>query len=206
MMGQDVETMIKNIENVKNVTSDSIVALSNGTAYRIVSSAEHAGDGYGHCAPVEVPVAYGDAMGPVSAAYSALEPYYGKMTTLEEDHYVESTDFHDSIGSPWNELKRLRTAVKKGEQYAAAHNPLNYVGEKAGMLAILNEILTLSVDIKWAMIYYHDYIQRGFDYMFNGNNPSLTYTNDVDGKQTIGNLKQKYEENVNIPEESIDPF
>ena len=202
MMGKDVEGMIKAIENIKNVTTDAIFALANGTAYRITGSAEHAGMAYGHCVPVEVAVPYANAMGPVSGAYSVLETYYTKMKQLEDNHYVESTDFHDSVGSPWNELTRLRSAVKRGEQFGS----LNYVGDKAGMLAILNLILSLTVDVKWSIIYYHDYIQRGFDYMFNDNNPSLTYTNDLEGKQTIGNLRQDYKENVNLPEESIDPY
>ena len=47
---------------------------------------------------------------------------------------------------------------------------------------------------------------RGFDNQFNGNKPSIDFDGSKIGDKTTGNLKQEYEENVNIPEASIDPF
>ena len=57
----------------------------------------------------------------------------------------------------------------------------------------------------WAMIIYHDYIQRGFDDSFNGKKPSVTFKFGLD-KESNGNLAQKYNENVNIPTKPLEPF
>ena len=206
MMGKDVESMIKDIEKIQSACISAITNLSNATSYQLISREEHAGSAFGACSPKEIEVSANSGMAGVVSAMGALMTNYDKMCTMEKEHYVGSAEFNDSIGSPWYELKRLKNAVDAGKAYEASAAPLNYVGDKAGMLAMLNMILTVATDTKWAILYYHDYIQRGFDYMFNGNEPSITYTNGLEGKQTIGNIKHEYEENVHLPEESIDPY
>ena len=73
-------------------------------------------------------------------------------------------------------------------------------------LNLLNTVLSLTIDAKWALITYNDYTQRGFDNLYNNNESSITFTNDVKGTQTNGNIAQKIDNNVSVKEESIDPY
>lgn len=206
MMGADVERMISGIESVRDATDAALISFAEATAYQLISREQHAGLGSGPCRPEEIEVPAGNPMTSVSAAMSGMGSDCGKMDTLESGLYTSSSLFNNGLGSPWNELTKLQKAVAAGEAYAGAHAPFNYVGEKAGMLALLNMILSAAVDAKNSMTIYHDYIQRGFDNQFNGNKPSIDFDGSKIGDKTTGNLKQEYEENVNIPQASIDPF
>ena len=58
-------------------------------------------------------------------------------------------------------------------------------------------------DAKWAMLTYHDYIQRGFDAKFNDKRPSIAFKQANKKDESIGNIRQDFEENVNIPKKHI---
>lgn len=205
MMGPDVERMVAGIEAVKDAASAGIVSLSSATAYQLISRETHAGIGSGPCRPEEIEVPDGDPMSAVSSAMGAMSGDCGKMDSLSGSLYTGTSSFNNGLGSPWTELTKLQQAVSDAEAYSGAHSPFNYVGEKAGMLALLNMVMTAAVDAKWAMIIYHDYIQRGFDDSFNGKKPSVTFKFGLD-KESNGNLAQKYNENVNIPTKPLEPF
>ena len=102
-------------------------------------------------------------------------------------------------------LTKLNESITLLENYSSSHSQLNWLSEKSALLGLLNTILALSVDAKWALITYHDYIQRGYDNKYNNNTPSVTF-NDGVGKKSIGNIDQKFDENVHIPQPSVDPF
>jgi hypothetical protein len=87
----------------------------------------------------------------------------------------------------------------------SGHAPYNYVGEKSGLLGMLHLVLSCCVDAKWAMVYYHDYTQRGFDTNLNGNVPSVTFTHKIN-TETMGNLEQTFEENAHIRAPRLEPF
>jgi len=205
MMGQDVERMVAGVEAVKDAASAGIVSLSSATGYQLISRAEHAGTAGGPCAPEEIEVPAGDPMSAVSAAMGAMSGDCGKMGSLGGSLYTGTSSFNNSIGSPWTEISKLQQAVSDAAAYSGAHSPFNYVGEKAGMLAMLNMVMSAAVDAKWAIITYHDYVQRGYDDEYNGKKPSITYKDGLD-KVTNGNLVQKYEENVHIPTKPLEPF
>ncbi len=206
MMGKDVERIVAGINAVKDAAYAGIVSLSSSTGYQLISRDQHAGLGTGPCRPHEMEVPDGDPMSAVSAAMGAMSDDTGKMKSLSDNNYTGAASFNNGLGSPWAELEKLKQAVADGSVYSEAHAPFNYVGEKAGILALLNMIMSAAVDAKWAIVIYHDYIQRGYDNQFNGNVPSITFDATVSGGKTTGNLKQQFDENVNIPEPSIDPF
>lgn len=205
MMGQDVERMVSGIEAVKDAAIAGIISLSNATGYQLISRETHAGIGAGPCSPEEIEVPDGDPMSAVSAAIGAMSSDCGKMDSLGGSLYTGTSNFNNSLGSPWTEMSKLQQAVSDAAAYSGAHSPFNYVGEKAGMLAMLNMVMSAAVDAKWALIIYHDYVQRGYDDAYNGKKPSITFRDGLD-KETNGNLVQKYGENVNIPTKPIEPF
>ena len=204
MMGKDVEKIIQYIEEIKSGAITAINQLANSTAYQMKSRATHGGLSTASCTPEEREVSASSSIGHISTPMGKLEEYCDSMDTLEKKHYINSDEFNNCIGSPWGELKKLRAAVSMAETYSA--NSMDYIGEKAGMLSVLCMVYTTATDAKWAIIYYHDYIQRGFDHVFNKDEPSITYNNGLEDEQTTGNVTQKYDENVNIPVPSIDPY
>lgn len=205
-MGKDIERIVNYIENVRDATQSGIISLANATAYQMISRAQHAGTAFGLCEPEEKEKPDGDPMGPVSAAMGALSDDCKKMDYLNDGLYISTSNFNNQIASPWIELKKLENAVAAGAAYSAAHAPFNYVGEKAGMLALLNMIMTAAVDTKWAMTVYHDYIQRGYDNQFNDNVPSVKFPAGISKDRSTGNVVQEFYENVNVQAPSIDPF
>lgn len=205
MMGKDCERIISGIDAVKAAAQASITSFSYETAYQLISREQHAGLGTGPCRPEEVEKPASNPMSSVSAAMAALNPDCGKMDTLSSTLYTGTPTFNNSLGSPWGELSNLQKAVADAEAYAGSFAPFNYVGEKAGMLAMLNMVMAAAVDAKWAMAVYHDYVQRGYDNIFNGNEPSITFQETLE-REGIGNVKQPYTENVNIPDPPLDPF
>lgn len=205
MMGADVERMVSGVDAVKAAAQAAITSFSGVTAYQLISREQHAGLGTGPCRPEEIEVAGGDPMSAVSSAMSAMSGDCGKMDSLGGSLYTSTGSFNNSLGSPWTELSNLQKAVADASAYSGAHSPFNYVGEKAGMLAMLNMVMTAAVDAKWAIITYHDYVQRGFDESYNGKQPSVTFRETIDNT-TNGNITQDFDENVRVPTPSIDPF
>lgn len=197
MMGNDVERILSGIDAVKDTASKSIDSLSNITAYKITTP-EHTDE-------KEVPQAAASFVEPIVSCMNAMNSDCGKMDSLKSNMYTSASSFNNSYGSPWEELTCLQNAVKSASNFANAHSVLKYVGEKAALLGLINKVLSTAIDARWALMHFHDYVQRGFDCEYNGKNPSVTFVGG-DGKPTTGNLTHKYDENVRIPEQPLEVF
>lgn len=199
MMGKDVERMLSNVNNLIKVCNDEIDSLAGAVIpYKKVLPVPPIKPG-GQFPSTNYP------MVEISTAMDKVREDYFKMKDLNSSLYVNSKSFNNNIGSPWSELVKLNDACEKAENYAAAHGTLSDPGEKMGMLAEMNIVLSNAVDFKYAVIIYHDYLQRGYDNNYNGKRPSISFKMGKN-KITTSNVKQKYEDNVNIPVPSIDPF
>lgn len=207
MMGKDVERILVGINAVKDAATSSINSLSNTISYRIISDAQHGGMSSGPCYPEEkaVPSLAISFVKPIRSAMSSIASDQIKMNKLSSGLYTSINSFNNGYGSPWTELNKLETAIVTAENFAASHPTIEWIGEKAGLLGILNTILSLSIDSKWALIIYHDYIQRGYDNIFNNNTPSITFASGIN-KDSTGNVNQDFDENVNIKPQSVNPF
>ncbi len=207
MMGKDCERLFSYINAIKDAASSSIVTLSNVTAYQIKCKSQHAGIGSGECISkeTEVPIGTSTFTSPITNAWDNLNSDYSKMKTLENGLFTSPANFNNSYGSPWKEMHKLKEAIDDMKDYKSAHPTLLYLGEKAGLLGFINLVHTCSIDFKWALIEYHDYIQRGYDTVFNGNRPSVAHKK-TKNKYGIGNVKQKFDENVNIPDDPEEVF
>lgn len=207
MMGKDVERILSGINAVKDAATSCISSLANATAYRLTHEANHGGLSTAPCYPIEKSKPAGAAgfVSPIRAAMSGIATDQANMSSLASDLYTSSETFNNGYGSPWTEMNKLEEAIATAEAFAGAHANLDWLGEKAGLLGLLNAVLSAAVDAKWALTVYHDYIQRGYDNKFNGNVPSITFTSGIQ-KETIGNVSHDYNENVHIEQPSIDPF
>ena len=207
MFGNDVERILAGVNKVKDITANSINILTDTIAYRITSDATHGGISTSPCYPEESEVSSSahSFVSPIRSAMNSIVSDFQKMNELANGLYVDINSFNNGYGSPWTELNKLEESIKLAESFSHSHSNLNWIGEKAGLLGLLNSILSASIDSKWALIYYHDYIQRGYDNKYNDNDPSIKFNTGID-TQSIGNVKHDYSENVHIKEPSIDPF
>lgn len=188
MMGKDCERIVTGINNVKDEIAKQIKLLSDvpilGTPLSRLAYVYE---------------------GPIRNAMNKMDSDISKMNELNDGLYTSSESFNNSYGSPWKELNLLQKSVKDIKDRADIYKDILTLEEKLSLLHLMHISLSRSVDAKWAMIYYHDYIQRGYDNKFNGNIPSITFASGSD-KETTGNLNQQFDENVHIPEKNIDPY
>lgn len=201
MMGKDVERILNNVNNLINVINENISSFAN----EVVPA-----DGVLGVPPIKPGRSiYPGTNHPMNAISDAMDTLrfadHQNMKSLNKSLFVGSEEFNNNIGSPWNELEKLNNVVSIAESYAASHGTLSDPGEKMGMLSIYNMMLSNAIDFKWAIIYYHDYIQRGYDNNYNNKQPSITFKTGLN-KITNSNIKQKFEDNVNVKTPSIDPF
>lgn len=216
MMGKDCERIVVGINNVKDIINSQIISLSSSIATQRMTMEYKGGDIHGSAEDVSFDKLYDvqeieDTM--TSSSYlSAIESAMGsintdvsKMKKLERSMYTSSNQFNNSYGSPWKELKMLENSIKEIRNYCSNNPVLKFLGQKVGLVTLMNAALSYAVDSKWAMIYYHDYIQRGYDHVYNGDRASIEFRKARE-KTTIGNINQDYSENVNIHKKSIAPF
>ena len=200
MFGKDIEQLISGTNALKDTTMSAIISLSSDTNYQLVSKEYHGGIGV--CHPLEEPVEVNDVASTIISALSSMTDIMGKLSSLGSTMFTQNNTFTNSIGSPWKEIDQLNTAVNA----VGSYGKLDWVGGKAGMLSLLNMVMTCIIDAKHAITTYQDWVQRGFDHVYNGNQPSITHTNKIGGEQSIGMVEQSYSDNVHIPKPSIDPF
>jgi hypothetical protein len=127
-----------------------------------------------------------------------------KMKKIEDKMYVKKDEFNVKYGSPWQEVYILKEKIDEMKQYGEDFPNLQWLGEKHTLMALMQIVLSYTIDCKWAITYFHDWIQRGYDHQENNNKPSIVW--DYFENTTIGNREQEYDENVVIPEKSKDPF
>ena len=207
MMGKDVERILSGINAVKDMAMSRVSVLAGVSSYRLESEATHGGTSTGKCTPKEKErlATASTYIDPIRRAMESIADDCSKMNTLGENLYTSANTFNNGYGSPWTELNKLNEAISNAEKYASGHSDLQWSNEKSAFLSLLSVIVSAAVDAKWALTIYHDYIQRGYDNKFNDNIPSIKFTSGIE-KESIGNIKQDFKENVNIKKKSIDPF
>lgn len=219
MLGKDCERILSSINSIKDKLGEAIKLLAPLCSYQLISESEyshpHDSDGkisnYGHeeYKEKEKPINGSEYVSSIISLLDSFEDDFGKLSSLRSGLYTESTSFNNSIGSPWSEINKLKESIMVIKSFG--FKDLKFIGEKCALLSLLNMAISYAVDAKWALITYHDYIQRGYDNKYNDNNPSITFkknykTNELDVRATIGNKNQDFEENVHIKKETLDPF
>lgn len=194
MMGPDCEQALQICIKLINMMNEISVDAANACMYPIEVSL---------LTGIEVPKMYFANPAPLSNYLSSINEFHGKMNSLNDDLYTSSSSFNNSHGSPWSEFNRMIQACNDTIPYMGN---LGYIGEKSALADISAHAMQRSIDAKYAIIIYHDYLQRGFDKNYHDNQPSITTKKNVNDQQTFGNVKQQYNDNVNLKEPSIDPF
>ena len=150
-----------------------------------------------NCIPKEKPVSVDDPIKSIKTKYNSLKSDIDKIIKMGSSLYVKKEEFNNSIGSPFKEFKQLQDVVEDVIEYSDNNSPYKWLSQKASMLALLNTIIHYCNDCKYAITIYSDYVQRGYDHKYNDDTPSLTWKYSLDDN-TMGNLFQDYDENVNI--------
>ena len=139
--------------------------------------------------------------------YQLLNDDYIKMKHIDELNFADKSNFNNSIGSPWSEFDNLMETLKCFIDYKSSIDFNNASKDELQVLSNYVSIISIRiVDFKWALITYHDYVQRAFDNIYNDNVPSITFSNDSRGTQTTGNLSQKISNNVSVKDTDITPY
>jgi len=209
MMGKDIERMLSEVDAVKKVTLDCINDFAGRTAYQLTHYGPHDVvliPWSPPCYPIELEYPVGPIMPPIDAAMVPLLIDMGKMDTLKGLVYAGAGSLNNSISSPWTELEDLKKAWTNADIYHGSYVPFNYLGEKTGMLAHLNAVYTACVDCKAPLMVYYHTIQQGWDHNMNGNSPSISWNDDLNGRKTIGLGSQSYSGAVAVPGKSNDPY
>lgn len=212
MMGKDCERILFVINKMIDNTNKAIVNISKLNSPPIKVKAEHTHGEDGSASLTEFiekesTISMAEPLQEISETLEELSGDLSKLDKLEKGLYTDIKKFNNSIGSPWIEIKRLRSAINTISSYTGE----DYVGDRHVVIAALSAVISSAVDAKWAMIFYHDYVQRGFDNIFNNNEPSISFkknykTDELDVNRTIGIRNQQYDENVHIKKDNRDPF
>lgn len=209
MMGKDCERIVKSIDGIKNYLQIAISSMAEVVGRKMYVKEWHLqGDEFDEMVELEekeMPVGVGEGISNALSIRAGFAEDGGKLSTIETTMYAGAKNFFNSVGSPFAEIHKMEQAVDRIASFVAGHDDLKFIGEKIALLCLLNTALSCTIDAKLAMLMYHDYIQRGYDAKFNTKKPSITFKR-VNKKESLGNINQHYTENVNLPEESIDPF
>jgi hypothetical protein len=192
MLGQDCERMISSINSIKVTIEEAIKQIGSSASYQITTEGTHGETEVSN--PYDISI-----LNAVSNMASNLSSDVSKMSSLGNNLYTSTSSFNNSCGSPWAELATFYDSLQN------LSLSITWMGDRITALSVLTIALSRAIDAKWAIIYYHDYIQRGYDHVYNDNNPSITTKAGLH-RETIGNVTQDYDTNVNIPKESIDPY
>lgn len=199
MMGPDIERILSFINNVKEICEKQIGILESVITLPIEVNPVT------HIENPDLGTASSPFAEPIITAVESSRDDLIKMQSLNDGMYIGATSFNNSYGSPWKELANLDKSVEKLRVFVSANPILTYHGHKVMMAHYIHNIHSDAVDAKWALTYFHDYTQRGFDDVFNGKSPSFTWSL-PSGEQGIGNVKQGITENVGIPAPDPSPF
>lgn len=191
MLGKDCERIISNIDAIKSAIEQAILAVGSSAAYQITTEGVHGEQ--------EIPNPASGILDSVAGMAGQISADVSKMSQLGNGLYTSTDTFNNSAGSPFTEISALSDAL------SSLTASITWLGDRTNALAQLQVAYGRAIDAKWAIIYYHDYIQRGYDHKYNDNNPSITFKAGLH-RDTIGNVSQEYNTNVNIKEKSIDPY
>lgn len=193
MMGKDCERIVSGLTAVIDSLCAGIEALAPACSYQLNTTGTHG--------EAEIPNPASGFVASAVGAMGSMSGDVGKMASLGSSLYTSASSFNNSYGSPWTEMNRLEHAI-------AALPPadsLTWRGDRTRLLCLMTVALNRAIDAKWAVVIYHDYLQRGYDNQYNGNEPSITLQETID-KEGIGIVPQDYGENVNMPPPITDPF
>lgn len=194
MMGKDIERMLSGICEVINALDAGINSVAASVSYRI----ETEGD-YNEIEKQNIMST--SFLSNITSAVANIEEDLSKMISISEGLYTDTSSFNNSNGSPWTELNKLKESIDKFS------NPVSieYMGHRIQLLALIQIALSRAIDAKWALIIYHDYIQRAYDNIYNGNTPSIKFPGS-NMEESTGNIAGNYTENVHMPKKKFDPF
>ncbi len=106
----------------------------------------------------------------------SLSPENQKLKKIENDNYEKVDSFNNELGSPWTEMYDLEMKIQDLEVYADDYPNIQWMGEKQALLHLMQVVLHYTIDAKWALTHYQDYIQRGYDYQFNEGVQSIRWS------------------------------
>lgn len=194
MMGKDVERILSGICKIIDTLDSCIKSLSQSCSYRIGSEGEYGENETSN----ELDISFTSSL---KASLSNVSTDLTKLGSIGSSNYTSTSSFNNSHGSPWTEISKLQESLN---QFSGS-GILKYMGQRIYLLGLMQSAMSRAVDAKWALIIYHDYIQRAYDYKYNGKKPSITFSG-VNMEESTGNLKGSYTENVHISPTSYDPF
>lgn len=198
MYSNDIENIILNINSIKEATTQQIEALNLQLMYRAWNDP--------HVHSIYVPVFEGTvaigATTEVQTFESATGPDYAPITTavytnpivqsaqafnnsnlsmnnIKGQMYKPANAVNNSHGSPWTESDKLVERITAIQNFAAQHPILNYINEKRALMNLLLLVIPCCVDAKWAIIYYHDILSRGYDEIYNRGVESVKWEYDT---------------------------
>lgn len=224
MYSNDVEGMILNLNNLKDILATQIDRLIELLSYRIWNT-EHvhpinnvvivAGNFGVGTGTTDLARSYEDSDGdnyhpiqtseitdPILNQYQVgFEQSYQKTQQIKGQLYKNETEVNNRYGSPWTEFTKLTQRIQKIREFQQQHPVLNWSNEKRGLLELMQVALTFTVDAKWSLLYYHDMISRGFDEVYNNKKESIKweYNTAKDANSTKGANFAESEENSNDP-------
>lgn len=206
MMGKDCERILGGISSVKESLQDALMTMSgmvNGPM-KMKKFKIHHNDGLDEEFELEEKEleATSRTLVSIEESFKPLIPDVDKMMNLKKHLYTDVSSFNNSLGSPWAEIKQLQSVI---DQVKEVVTDLKYASQILSIMPLISTAISYAVDAKIALITYHDYIQRGYDAVYNNKRASIQFTTGY-ARKTVGNISQKYSENVNIEPESIDPF
>lgn len=198
MYSNDIENIILNINSIKETTTQQIESLNLQLMYRVwndphthgiyvpvfegtvavgatteVQTFESAtGVGY---APITTAV-YTD---PIIQSAQAFNNSNLSMNNIKGQMYKPASAVNNSYGSPWTESDKLVERITAIQNFAAQHPILNYINEKRALMDLLLLVIPCCVDAKWAIIYYHDILSRGYDEIYNKGVESVKWEYDT---------------------------
>ena len=229
MFGNDIENILNTLNEIKDSANDQIHTLMEDTEYQMYITPRH----HTHIHPIVSnwetgpntetilfkedengdgtyqPLNSQELAQPILDKQGDLDSHIEKLNSIASDMYVGKNEMNNQYGSPWTEMKNLKSNIEKLQAFVDANPLLKYLGQKYKMATILQTIISSSIDAKYGETIFQDWIQRGFDHKFNEKKPSITwdYFNSPNGKGiTIGNKSQQFDENVFIEMMTEDPF
>lgn len=192
MMGPDCEKLLNGITDVEKAIISAISVLSNSMNRINVHDVSHD----------EILVSMASPVSGISSAFNSMKVQCEQAQSLGNKLFTDVSSFNNSAGSPWTEIDNMMNGINMILSYKQS---LKYIGEKSAMMGLLNMGLSLCVDTKYALLLYHDYLQRGYDYEYHDKTQQVVHKG-INGKYTTGNIDQDFGENVNTPRPSYDPF
>ena len=191
MFGPDVEDWIMTLQNVRDAAEKTISELSIKVAYQLTHKGPHDAviiPWQPPCYPVEEGHKIGSMLPkylqqPMIVFNKKLIP----LNVIRDQMYQSPANITNSLGSPWKELNHISDLYNELSTYEGTYTPYAFLGEKVGLVLLMNEFYTAVCEAKWPVIYYHDWLQRGYD----PSGQTVSWNDDLNGTKTTGKNVQK---------------